>query len=135
MRERQQFGAPLAGFQAVRHRLADVRIAETAALELLDATGPDTDASVMILVVKAAAGRAALLSAQAAQQVCGAMGFTEEFGLHRFVRRIHLLDSILGGAESADGALGSWALRSGRTSGRIAPLIGQPAVLGSAARA
>ena len=50
---------------------------------------------------EAVAGSAALQALAAAQQVCGAMGFTAEFGLHRLVRRGYLLDALLGGSEAA----------------------------------
>jgi hypothetical protein len=110
---RQQFGRPLAAFQTVQHRLADTRITETGARELLDATGEELGLSVHVDVLKAVAGRAALTAVAAAQQVCGAMGFTQEFGLHRYVRRAYLLDSLFCGCESADSELGALALDGG----------------------
>jgi alkylation response protein AidB-like acyl-CoA dehydrogenase len=113
VQERQQFGRPIGAFQSVRHRLADGLIAETGARELLDADEP-TDSVVELLLRKASAGRAALHTVQAAQQVCGAMGFTAEFGLHRYVRRAYVLDSLLGGSEDAEFDLGSTALATGR---------------------
>lgn len=113
VQERMQFGRPIGTFQTVRHRLADGLIAETGARELLDA-GEPTDSVAEVLLRKAAAGRAALLAVQAAQQVCGAMGFTAEFGLHRYVRRAYVLDSLLGGSEDAEFELGSAALATGR---------------------
>jgi hypothetical protein len=111
--ERHQFGRPLAAFQAVRHRLADVAIALTGAEELTLAAGPDLDLDEAVLVVKATAGRAALLAVREAQQVCGGMGFTKEFGLHRLVRRAYMLDSLLGGCETCELDLGAAALASG----------------------
>lgn len=113
VRDRHQFGRPIGAFQSVRHRLADVSIAETGAREVLGISEP-TDSTDEVLLRKASAGRAALLSVQTAQQVCGAMGFTEEFGLHRYVRRAYLLDSLLGGSENAEYELGSAALATGR---------------------
>ena len=44
------------------------------------------------------------------------MGFTQEFGLHRFVRRALVLDSLLVGSEDADEALGRLAI-----GGRVLP--------------
>jgi alkylation response protein AidB-like acyl-CoA dehydrogenase len=44
---------------------------------------------------------------QAAQQVCGAMGFTWEHDLHRAVRRAHVLDSLLGRGAALDAEIGA----------------------------
>jgi hypothetical protein len=95
---RTQFGHPITSFQVVAHRLAQSRVDLSAARALLVGTG---DAALPAAIGKAMAGRAALQALAAAQQVCGAMGFTAEFGLHRLVRRGYLLDSLLGGSESA----------------------------------
>jgi hypothetical protein len=113
VQERQQFVRPIGAFQSVRHQLADVFIAETGARELLQISGEPADPIVETLVVKAAAGRAALLAVQAAQQVCGALGFTEEFGLHRFVRRAYALDALLGSSEDAEHDVAAHALGAG----------------------
>ncbi|HEY3716127.1 MAG TPA: acyl-CoA dehydrogenase family protein [Jatrophihabitantaceae bacterium] len=118
VQERHQFGRPIGAFQSVRHRLADALIAETGARELLALAGEPADPVVERLVLKATAGRAALLSVQAAQQVCGAMGFTEEFGLHRLVRRAYVLDALLGSSEDAEDDLAVEALARG-----VAPLV------------
>jgi len=120
---RQQFGRPLAAFQTVQHRLADALIAETGARELLAATGDKVGLLEHVAVLKALAGRAALTSVQAAQQVCGAMGFTEEFGLHRHVRRAYLLDSLFCGCEDAEFELGALALADG-VPDRLVSLVG-----------
>ncbi|WP_148573826.1 acyl-CoA dehydrogenase family protein [Nocardioides caldifontis] len=116
VRSRHQFGVPLGSFQAVRHRLAEAHVQLTAARELLAAIGADADPDVHLLVLKSWAGAAAQTAVAAAQQVCGGMGFTEEFGLHRSVRRAHLLDGLLGGWEEADVLLGRLA-----TEGRVIP--------------
>ncbi|MGW5241619.1 acyl-CoA dehydrogenase family protein [Monashia sp. NPDC004114] len=125
VRDRRQFGVPIGSFQAVRHRLAEAHVQVTAARELLAAipgadthpdTDPDTHPDTEVLVLKASAGFAAQTAVAAAQQVCGGMGFTEEFGLHRFVRRALMLDSLLVGCEDAEEALGRLAL-----AGRVLP--------------
>ena len=112
--ERHQFGRPLGAFQVVRHRLAGVAVARTGAEDLALASGPDVGLDEAVLVVKAAAGRAALSAVAEAQQVCGGMGFTQEFELHSLVRRTYLLDSVLGRSEDADFELGRVALATGR---------------------
>jgi hypothetical protein len=110
VRTRRQFGVAIGSFQAVRHRLAESHVQVIAAQELLAAIPPDAGVEVHLLVLKASAGAAAHTAVAAAQQVCGGMGFTEEFGLHRFVRRAYLLDSLLGGCEAAETLLGGLAL-------------------------
>jgi hypothetical protein len=116
VRTRQQFGVAIGSFQAVRHRLSEAYVHVVAARELLAAFPVDAGAEQHLLVLKASAGHAAQTAVAAAQQVCGGMGFTEEFGLHRFVRRAYLLDSLLGGCEVAETVLGSLALE-----GRVLP--------------
>jgi len=113
VQDRHQFGRPIGSFQTVQHRLADALIAETGAREVLTAAGEPTDGVVERLVVKAVAGRAALIAVAAAQQVCGAMGFTAEFGLHAYVRRAYLLDALLGGSEDAEADLAAYVLTTG----------------------
>jgi hypothetical protein len=104
---RHQFGAPLSGLQSVRHRLVDAHVLLEAARGVLDATASDPDTELTAMVVKAAAGQAALASVAAAQQVCGAMGFTAEFGLHRAVRRAYTLDAMLVGATDLQTQIGA----------------------------
>jgi hypothetical protein len=104
---RHQFGHPLAALQTVRHRLVDVYVQLEAARSLLEATESDPDTELTAMVLKAAAGQAALAAVAAAQQVCGAMGFTAEFGLHRSVRRAYTLDALMCGATELEAQIGA----------------------------
>jgi len=106
VREREQFGNPLGVLQSVKHRLAGVHVDLEAARAALGALGPDPG-EIDALAVKIAAGHAALGAVAAAQQLCGAMGFTAEHGLHRTVRRAYLLDALLGSAEDLEIELGA----------------------------
>lgn len=111
--ERQQFGRPVAGFQAIRHRLAETLVAiegaeATLALTPGDAhhpahpdiqrSHPEESDALGALLAKAAAGRAALLTARHCQQVLGGIGFTAEHEFHRHYRRVLVLDGLLGSA-------------------------------------
>ncbi|MFD0901985.1 acyl-CoA dehydrogenase family protein [Actinomadura sediminis] len=96
--DRAQFGRPIASFQAVRHRLAETLVALEGAEAALAAPHDPADADLAALLGKAAAGRAALTAARHCQQVLGGIGFTEEHGLHRHVRRALVLDGLLGGS-------------------------------------
>ena len=123
VREREQFGAPLAALQSVRHRLVGVHVELEAARAALDAAGT-APGEVDALAVKVAAGHGALGAVATAQQLCGAMGFTAEHGLHRIVRRAHLLDSLFGSADDLEIQLGALLAARGRTPAPVAVLHG-----------
>jgi len=95
--EREQFGRPIAAFQAVRHRLADTLVAIEGARALLEAAWDDGSAATAAMA-KATAGRAARTAARHCQQVLAGMGFTTEHPLHRYVRRVLVLDELFGSA-------------------------------------
>ncbi|WP_324188715.1 acyl-CoA dehydrogenase family protein [Nocardia flavorosea] len=107
--ERVQFGKPVAGFQAIRHRLAESLVAIEGAEAALavgpaDARHPAHPESAVpqhydclaAALAKAAAGRAALTTARHCQQVLGGIGFTAEHEFHRHYRRVLVLDGLLG---------------------------------------
>lgn len=90
--DRKQFGRPVASFQAIRHRLAETLVAIEGAEATLTAADDDFGA----LLAKAAAGRAALIAARHCQQTLGGIGFTAEHDLQRHIRRVLILDGLLG---------------------------------------
>jgi hypothetical protein len=106
---RTQFGAPIAAFQAVRHRLADSRVAITAAEGLLDVAFDD-GGPLAARLAKAQAGRAHQLVSGHAVQVCGAIGATLEHPLHTFIDRGVVLDSLLGRWDALVSELGDLVL-------------------------
>ncbi len=93
--DRVQFGKPIAGFQAVRHRLAETLVAIEGAEATLTLPGSESP-DLTSLLAKAAAGKAALTAAKHCQQILGGIGFTEEHDLHRHVKRALVLDGLLG---------------------------------------
>lgn len=103
--EREQFGRPVASFQAVRHRLAEalvaVEAAEAAASAAADDPGPVTAA-----LAKAVAGRSARLVARHAQQVLAGIGFTVEHPFHRYLKRTMVLDGLFGSTDALTVDLG-----------------------------
>src|SRR5262245_11612958 len=103
--ERVQFGRPIAGFQAVRHRLAEALVAIEAADGALAAAWDDPSPFASSLA-KSLAGRGARTVARHAQQVLAGIGFTTEHPLHRYVRRVVVLDRLLGDARSLTRQLG-----------------------------
>ncbi|WP_428844598.1 acyl-CoA dehydrogenase family protein [Mycolicibacterium hodleri] len=118
--DRVQFGRPIAGFQAVRHRLAETLVAiegAEATLSLPGADNPDLTA----LLAKAAAGQAALTAAKHCQQVLGGIGFTAEHDLHRHVERVLVLDGLLGSSRELTKKAGA-GLRARGSAPRLAHL-------------
>ncbi len=108
--EREQFGRPIARFQAIQHQLAVLAshaAAADMAAESAALAADRGDAAFEIAAAKVIAGEAAGLGAGIAHQVHGAIGFTYEHTLHFITRRLWSWRAEFG-AESA------WAERIGR---------------------
>jgi len=93
VRERRQFARPVGGFQAIKHRLADLWVAVTqaraaarsAANGLVNGNGTETELAVAL--AKAACSDTALKAAQEMIQLHGGIGFTWEHPAHLFLKR------------------------------------------------
>lgn len=109
--ERIQFGRPIASFQAVRHRLAEAYVAVETAQAAADGAWEEGSPGAAA-AAKAIAGRSAREVARHSQQVLAGIGFTAEHPLHRHVRRILVLDGLLGDARSITRAMGEDLLGS-----------------------
>jgi alkylation response protein AidB-like acyl-CoA dehydrogenase len=95
-RVREQFGRPVGAFQAVKHRLADVAIGLEFARPLLGAAaaalaGDGPTAGRDVSAAKVACADAAYRAARAALQVHGAIGYTAEHELSRFLLQVRAL--------------------------------------------
>ena len=92
-RERNQFGRPLAAFQAIQQQLA-VLAEETSAASMAAAAAFQAldkgDAAFECACAKLRANQAAATGAGIAHQVHGAMGFTLEYALQKFTRNLWL---------------------------------------------
>jgi alkylation response protein AidB-like acyl-CoA dehydrogenase len=102
-KERTQFGAPIGSFQAVKHQLADARIALEFAQPLVyrgawSLATDDGERAVHVSMAKAKASSAALLTGRAALQCHGAMGYSYEYDLHLFMKRAWALAAAWGDA-------------------------------------
>jgi alkylation response protein AidB-like acyl-CoA dehydrogenase len=96
---REQYGRPIASFQAVRHRLAEARVWNSAArttVETAWALADGDDAAWSARTAKMRAGRAQADVLRHTVQVLGAMGLTLESDMHRHVTRAAALDALLG---------------------------------------
>jgi len=71
-------------------------------------------ADELAAATKAFAGRAGRRVAQRALQVFGAIAFTDEHMHHRYSRRIHTLDALLGDPATLCTQLGGALVRTGR---------------------
>ena len=109
--ERVQFGRPIGSFQAVRHRLAETLVAIETAEAVIDAAWLDGSVGTAAMA-KAVSGREARTAARHCQQVLAGIGFTTEHPLHRYVRRVMVLDGLFGTSRSLTSALGDELLRT-----------------------
>jgi alkylation response protein AidB-like acyl-CoA dehydrogenase len=93
VKERRQFARPVGGFQAIKHRLADLWVvvtqaraaARSAANGLVNDGGTETELAVAL--AKAACSDTALKAAQEMIQLHGGIGFTWEHPAHLFLKR------------------------------------------------
>lgn len=91
VQDRKQFGRTLSKFQAVQQSLAAMAGQVAAASSASDTAIEATEAGepgVAIAVAKARVGEAAGVAAELAHQAHGAIGFTHEYALHQFTRRL-----------------------------------------------
>jgi alkylation response protein AidB-like acyl-CoA dehydrogenase len=98
---REQFGAAIGTFQAIKHRCADMGVAAALAdaqllFAALSVTEHQPDIDVQVSAARLVAGRAALSNARETIQVHGGMGFTWECDAHFFLKRTHAVRDLFG---------------------------------------
>ncbi|MEU1532086.1 acyl-CoA dehydrogenase family protein [Streptomyces fagopyri] len=105
LKERKQFNRPVGGFQALKHRLAQLwletvntRAAARHAADALAAGGADTE--VAVAVAQAYAAPVAVHAAEEALQLHGGIGMTWEHPVHLYLKRAKA-DSIAYGTAGA----------------------------------
>lgn len=108
---RKQFGTPIASFQTVAHRLADMKIALTKArASLIYVTAlreADRVTARDISQLKAQTGRLGRSLAEAAVQTHGGVGMTDELAVGHLLKRVLANDALFGDAELHLRRLGS----------------------------
>jgi alkylation response protein AidB-like acyl-CoA dehydrogenase len=108
--QRLQFGKPIARYQAISHRLADMCVAVEscrallARLVMLADDGHDTRA--LLAVVRHGVPQAARTVCEGAIQIHGGLGFTWEHGLHLWYRRVLQIQAAFGGPSATAHASG-----------------------------
>jgi alkylation response protein AidB-like acyl-CoA dehydrogenase len=110
---REQYGRPLASFQAVRHMAADLmvdlelcRSVSAGAAWMVDNDDIDI-AEREAAIAKAWCGQAAVRSVETAVQMLGGIGVTWESTAHLFLRHAHLLSAAFGDTRSLLRGLGT----------------------------
>jgi alkylation response protein AidB-like acyl-CoA dehydrogenase len=103
--ERQAFGAPIASFQVLQHRAADMLLqtesTRSAVYRAAFAAEHQPDqAAYLIAVAKAWAGPAARLVCGEAVQMHGGVGFTWEYDPHVYLKRVKTLEQFYGGTRA-----------------------------------
>ncbi|MFC8347066.1 acyl-CoA dehydrogenase family protein [Streptomyces sp. NPDC057280] len=91
LKERKQFNRPVGGFQALKHRLAQVWLEvvnlRAAARNAADALTTGTDADVAVAVAQAYAAPVAVHAAEEALQLHAGIGMTWEHPIHLYLKR------------------------------------------------
>lgn len=105
LKQRHQFGQPLAHFQALQHHLADMALdtgaARSAALMAAAAIDRGVDVASRrrsVAAAKAFVGEAGRRVAEMAVQLHGGMGMTDELAIGHFFKRLHAIDLTWGDA-------------------------------------
>ena len=103
IKERKQFGSIIGEFQALQHRsshlYSELEIARSAvigALTALDAG--DENAQQYCAMAKAKLGSVAKLASQEGVQMHGGVGMTDEYDIGLFMKRIRVLQELMGDA-------------------------------------
>jgi len=100
-KQRRQFGVPIASFQVLQHRIADMHIAFEQARALTRAVAGEIDSppaqrAAAVSSAKVAASRACRIVGQGAVQVHGGMGMTDELAIGHYFKRATQIELSFG---------------------------------------
>lgn len=117
MAERKQFGQPLARFQALQFKAADMHIAATEAAAAADAAltalaSPPVERRRRVLSASLAADRTGRICAHHAVQIHGGMGVSDELAISHHARRLAAIRAQIGTTDARAAALETLAGRS-----------------------
>jgi alkylation response protein AidB-like acyl-CoA dehydrogenase len=104
-KDREQYGAPIGSFQAIKHRLVNMylaleRSAALSAFAALTIAEDDDRRPLAVAMAKAAAGDCQRLLVTDCLQLHGGIGFTWENDLHMFLKRAKSGDFVFGTART-----------------------------------
>jgi len=102
--DRHTFGRPLASYQALKHRFADMKMwleacRATTAAAVADVAGRGVGAAMSVSVAKSYVGERAAPIVQDCVQLHGGIGVTWEHDLHLYLRRVMLYRAMFGTPE------------------------------------
>jgi alkylation response protein AidB-like acyl-CoA dehydrogenase len=110
--QRIQFGRPIASFQAVKHRIADMFVLSRTARAVAKqasaavAAGPDLDPRREVAIAQAYCSAAAVRAAEECLQLHGGIGMTWEHPAHLYLKRAKSDELWLGAPADQRDALG-----------------------------
>lgn len=104
LKQRKQFGQPLASFQVLQHRLVDMNLAFEEARAVVHAALAAVDAGLsgasrLIATAKIQASRSAHFVGGQGVQLHGGMGMTDELAAGHYYKRLMMCESQFGDAE------------------------------------
>jgi alkylation response protein AidB-like acyl-CoA dehydrogenase len=105
MKTRHQFGQPIGRFQALQHRAVDmfIHLEQSRSMALLAAVNAGAEDAVergrTVSAAKVHLGRSGRLVGQAAIQLHGGMGVTDELPASHYAKRLTMIDFQLGDAD------------------------------------
>jgi alkylation response protein AidB-like acyl-CoA dehydrogenase len=96
LQTREQFGRPLASFQALKHRAANMHVKHELMRKLAEQASVNEGGDVWPSLVKATVTDAFAFIAADCVQLHGGVGFTWEFDCHLYLKRAKLNQSLVG---------------------------------------
>jgi hypothetical protein len=103
---RSQFGRLVGTFQAVRHKLAEAYVATTAADCAASAAWEADQLPLAAMTAKVVGSKAVTVGVANTQQLLAGIGFTAEHPYHRYMKRVTVLDRVLGSGSDLAPLLG-----------------------------
>ena len=103
-RQRKQFGTPIGKFQVLQHRMVDMFMEHEQALSMtymatMKLGEADSDRKKAVSAAKVKIGQAGRFVGQAAIQIHGGMGMTDELAVGHYFKRLTLIDSECGNVD------------------------------------
>ena len=111
--DRHTFGRPLASYQALKHRFADMKMwleacRATTAAAVADIAARSSDAGLSASIAKSYVGEMSPEIVQGCVQMHGGIGVTWEHDLHVYLRRVALYRSMFGTPEEHNLRVYAW---------------------------
>ncbi|HEY2177360.1 MAG TPA: acyl-CoA dehydrogenase family protein [Caulobacteraceae bacterium] len=103
-RQRKQFGAPIASFQVLQHRMVDMFIQVEQAVSMtymahIKLAEPAEERAKAVSAAKVQIGRACRFVGQNAIQLHGGMGMTEEMAIGHYFKRATMIEGLYGSVD------------------------------------